>query len=360
MTNKDELILLGIWDTHIREGYYWLSDRASIKLKKITGVNVRLFSYIKERLHYQCVFKEDSEKLKELLEKNKTKEDKIKYINNLYSGFDGEVEKLHDYLKEVDEEEVSKLSTKDFIEIVLNLKYLWTDITLQIWYAVFLDIWYPSPEENKEIKEIAAKARDAVGHLHEISNKVENKLFSEISRRYSVEKELMDYLLPDEIIRFLEDKKINPEEIKERIRFSVITYLLGKYEVFTGKKAIEICEKLNPPTMGKKVQNELRGIVANRGKVAGKARVIKLNSEFSKFQNDEILVSLQTMVHFVPIMKKAKAILTEFGGLTSHAAIVSRELGKPCIVGIKNLISSVKDGDLLEVDADRGIVKVIK
>ena len=58
-------------------------------------------------------------------------------------------------------------------------------------------------------------------------------------------------------------------------------------------------------------------------------------------------------------MKKSIAILTEFGGLTSHTAIVSRELKKPCVVGISGLISTVKTGDTLEIDADKGIVKII-
>ena len=66
------------------------------------------------------------------------------------------------------------------------------------------------------------------------------------------------------------------------------------------------------------------------------------------------------MVHYLPIMKKASAILTEFGGLTSHAAIVSRELKKPAVVGISGLISTIKTGDMLEIDAGRGIVKVLE
>lgn len=87
------------------------------------------------------------------------------------------------------------------------------------------------------------------------------------------------------------------------------------------------------------------------------AHVILLDKEFGDFKEGEILVSLQTMVHYLPIMKKAKAILTEFGGLTSHAAIVSRELKIPCVVGIKGLVASIKTGDLLEVDTDKGIIR---
>ncbi|KKS41640.1 MAG: PEP-utilizing enzyme, mobile domain protein [Candidatus Kuenenbacteria bacterium GW2011_GWA2_42_15] len=62
----------------------------------------------------------------------------------------------------------------------------------------------------------------------------------------------------------------------------------------------------------------------------------------------------------VPVPAQVGSILTETGGLTSHAAIVARELKKPCVVGIKNLIATLKDGDLVEVDADKGVVKIVK
>ena len=58
-------------------------------------------------------------------------------------------------------------------------------------------------------------------------------------------------------------------------------------------------------------------------------------------------------------MRKAKAILTERGGITSHAAIVSRELKIPCIVGIKGLFNNFKDGENVEVDSDQGTVKSV-
>jgi pyruvate,water dikinase len=59
-------------------------------------------------------------------------------------------------------------------------------------------------------------------------------------------------------------------------------------------------------------------------------------------------------------MKMASAIITEDGGMTCHAAIVARELGRPCITGIKIATKVLKDGDLVEIDADNGIVKIIK
>ena len=67
-----------------------------------------------------------------------------------------------------------------------------------------------------------------------------------------------------------------------------------------------------------------------------------------------------TTPDFVPAMRKAAAIITNEGGITCHAAIVSRELGKPCITGTKIASKVLKDGDMVEVDAEKGIVRIMK
>jgi len=82
--------------------------------------------------------------------------------------------------------------------------------------------------------------------------------------------------------------------------------------------------------------------------------------DFDKFESGDILVTSMTRPEFLPIMKKAAAIITDEGGITCHAAIVSRELNIPCVIGTKNASRSLKDGNRVEVDADHGIVKKIK
>lgn len=63
---------------------------------------------------------------------------------------------------------------------------------------------------------------------------------------------------------------------------------------------------------------------------------------------------------FLPAMKKAVAFVTDEGGITCHAAIIAREMGKPCIIGTKNATRILKDGDFVEVDAENGVVKILK
>ena len=79
-----------------------------------------------------------------------------------------------------------------------------------------------------------------------------------------------------------------------------------------------------------------------------------------KIKQGEILVAPSTSAYYVPAMRKAAAIITEFGGMTSHAGIVARETKVPCIVGVERITTILKDGDLIEVDADKGIIKKVK
>ena len=74
----------------------------------------------------------------------------------------------------------------------------------------------------------------------------------------------------------------------------------------------------------------------------------------------DVLVSTATNIDLVPAMKKAAAIVTDVGGVTCHAAVVSRELKVPCVIGTKVATKWLRDGDLVEVDAAEGVVKKIK
>lgn len=104
----------------------------------------------------------------------------------------------------------------------------------------------------------------------------------------------------------------------------------------------------------------VKGLPASPGKAAGKAHVILDPADIDSFKEGEILVTTMTAPDWVPAMKKAKAIVTDAGGMTCHASIVSRELGIPCIVGTKSRSEEathrIQDGQLITVDATNGIV----
>jgi pyruvate,water dikinase len=104
----------------------------------------------------------------------------------------------------------------------------------------------------------------------------------------------------------------------------------------------------------------LKGLPASPGKISGTARVLLNVDEMEKFREGDILVTKMTAPDWVPIMGKARAIITDEGGLTCHAAIISRELGVPCIVGTSSFgqkaTETLRDGETITVDAKNGLV----
>jgi len=98
------------------------------------------------------------------------------------------------------------------------------------------------------------------------------------------------------------------------------------------------------------------GISVGTKIVSGRARIILSSKKLDEFKEGEILVTEITDPDWEPIMKKAAAIITEKGGRTSHAAIVSRELGTPAVIGIGKTISRVKTGDMITIDCSSGAV----
>ena len=105
---------------------------------------------------------------------------------------------------------------------------------------------------------------------------------------------------------------------------------------------------------------EVKGSIAQPGIVRGVAKVVMKVSELNKVKKGDILVTYMTSPNFLQAMKISAAFVTNEGGLTCHAAIIAREIKKPCVIGTRIATDIFKDGDLIEVDANRGIVKLLK
>ena len=104
----------------------------------------------------------------------------------------------------------------------------------------------------------------------------------------------------------------------------------------------------------------LKGQVAYKGFCIGKVKLILNKKDFNKFNEGDILVTEMTSPSYLPLIKNAKAIITDEGGITSHAAISSRELKKPCVIGTKIATKVLNDGDLIEVNANQGVIKILE
>ncbi|MBR9699197.1 hypothetical protein GOV09_01955 [Candidatus Woesearchaeota archaeon] len=183
-------------------------------------------------------------------------------------------------------------------------------------------------------------------------------LLKEISRRVTLPFEELKYVTPREIPNLF----VNPptvEELKERRKNSVYYWDKEGMECLYGKEADGIKQAVLG-TQDLSDIDDFRGLTASLGKAVGKVKVLKSAKEVGKVEEGDILVAVMTRPDYVPGMKKAGAIVTDEGGVTCHAAIVSRELGKPCIIGTKIATKVLKDGQLVEVNANHGWVKIIR
>jgi pyruvate,water dikinase len=100
----------------------------------------------------------------------------------------------------------------------------------------------------------------------------------------------------------------------------------------------------------------LRGLGAAPGAASGPVRILGALAEAEKFVDGAVLVTRMTAPDWVPLMRRAAAIVTDSGGMTCHAAIVSRELGIPCVVGTQRATTKLRDDEVVTVDAPRGLI----
>lgn len=184
-------------------------------------------------------------------------------------------------------------------------------------------------------------------------------LMIEIAKRINLDLDEIKFLSFEEIKQAILNKNDFSKIAKERLIHCVCVTKNGTTKIFQGEKAEEI---INKKTSKNDIieKTEIKGSIAYSGKITGIAKIVLTTKDIEKTNKGDILVSSSTNPDLILAMKKAAAFVTDMGGITSHAAIVSREMQKPCIVGTKIATKIIKDGDLIEVDANIGIVKIIK
>jgi phosphohistidine swiveling domain-containing protein len=164
------------------------------------------------------------------------------------------------------------------------------------------------------------------------------------------------YINCAEINKWQKGEKLQKEINKRKIAYRLI--MQNNKISFTADNVLTVENEIERAYFANE-EKEIRGVVACSGNAQGRVKIIKSSQDMKYFNYGDILVTIMTSPDFVVVMKKAAAIITDEGGLTSHAAIISRELEKPCIVGTRSASRILKDGDLVEVDANLGVVRKI-
>jgi len=184
-------------------------------------------------------------------------------------------------------------------------------------------------------------------------------LLNEIGRRFGYNLGQMKYLIRAEVIDLMGGRSFTPSELAERSKLMFIYQRGNHYEIFSAAAAQAIIDYLLKNKDHSNIQ-DFRGLTACTGKARGIVRIVKSVKEVDKVKPGDILVAVMTRPDYIAGLKKAAAIVTDEGGITCHAAIISRELGIPCIIGTKIGTKVLKDGDLVEVNANHGWVRKVK
>jgi len=185
-------------------------------------------------------------------------------------------------------------------------------------------------------------------------------ILKNVSAKTGIATSYLGYIVFDELPNVLRGL-INKDILKNRKEKGIYMVVEATgYKIYEGEEANSLMNETEKILSQGGERDILYGQVASQGYAKGLARVILGLSDFDKFQEGEVLVTGMTRPEFVPLMKKAVAIVTNEGGITSHAAIVSRELDKPCIIGTKNATQMIHDGDLVEVRAHHGTVRILE
>jgi len=232
---------------------------------------------------------------------------------------------------------------------------------------------------QKRIEEIADARISLLAHLMQeatLMNEFRKNVFCRVSLGYrSIFEQVAKkcglsawrdcfYLHPDEVRSVIAGKKLSFKNISKERELMGATMANGAL-VPLDTQTLTKLEKYVQLQLGKGKTSEVTGTTmegssANSGIVRGIAKIILHSQDFKKLLPGEILVTTMTSVDFVPVMERAAAFVTNEGGITSHASIVAREMNKPCVIGTKVATQMIKDGDMIEVDGDKGIVTILE
>lgn len=303
-----------------------------------------------KRLFLENKFKEIIKNSHPLINEIYNHNEAYKWINYYYSGPESKItehiDRIAGHLMQDPKSELSKLK-KEFADIRKKQTRLQSELNLDQDLINLIEI-------AREFSYLKALRKDALYHAFHSTD----LLFKEMASRLKTDLQHLRQLLPHELDSlFLGKTMLNIDSAK--IRYNSCAYLLqnGQAKLLTGSDVSREASWIRKEVITE--TDELTGQIANLGYAKGRVTIVNNSADIKKMHEGDILVSIATNPTLVPAMRKASAIVTDIGGITCHAAIVSRELAKPCIIGTRNATKILKDGDIVEVDANKGIVTII-
>ncbi len=195
-------------------------------------------------------------------------------------------------------------------------------------------------------------------------------LLHELAERMELDEAEVKLLCFDELLSWLKHgygKKFGyrqetlEDEIDRRKQGWAVLFKNKRLTIISGiTKIIEAIEQNQIIAETPSVKKRLKGNPACRGEIVGNVKIVTQLSELDKVEEGDILVAKMTTPDYMSAIGKAAGIVTDEGGVTCHAAIVSREFNIPCVVATKNATQILSDNDLVQVDANKGVIRVME
>ena len=278
----------------------------------------------------------------------KARSDK-KFISRLCLGFVELADEVTNFLHTHKPKALTKKDIEEYWELIrryylphLSVKYM---------------VDYLSPVELMKFLPQLERARLYAEQIFRNSEDFMEKYLMYVSSKENYPKSILLAITASEFKSYLRNGNLPSKKILEdRFNRSSLIDKSAKQLLFVGISVFAV----NSIVSSHVFNGSLSGQSAFRGKVSGTVRIVhNLTDQNSKFKKGDVLITGMTRPEFLPLMKKASAFVTDAGGILSHAAITARELKKPCIIGTKIASRVFKNGDKVEVDANKGIVRKI-
>ncbi len=353
---KEYLIEIGVGEDPLNEYFTILTQPTSkslIQLEEEEFLEIAALIYKDSTLvkKFPNVVKEDFSK--EIWEKLQKHYEKYHYVTYMWIGKSG-VHSFEHYLKEItqfitegkDALTLLKSKEKEFQDSLQKREDLLDKLNIEDkWRKVFKGFG----------DFMVTKIYRRYGQMYALYRM--EPLVRELARRLHISYMQSRFMLTKEIEEALIQGKVDREVLDSRTKFSVHYCEKDFEEVYIRNEAKKLSEQIQEEKIGD--VDEMVGQTGCLGYAVGEVKQVIRPADMAKMNEGDILVSIATDPDIVPAMKKAAAFVTDQGGMTSHAAIVAREMNKPCVIGTKIATRVLQDGDYAEVDAHKGIVKKI-
>lgn len=284
--------------------------------------------------------KELSKFLRDKISQNPQFMSKILEDGKLYFG------DLINFSEEIGKKDLSGLSNDKIKELMEQYFRLYKEPYPYFNITIFTDELEDKKETIDLMADLRLLGRSSFNKTHELIEPV----FLEIGKRFGLSIDEVKFLKPIEIINLLNGENL---EVK-----SIISNRQNCYFIFQeGKFALKENESYQ---ISQEVSNEIKGRGTFPSWYRGKVTIIITSKDKEKMDLGDVMVARMITPELGKCMKKAGAIITDEGGVTCHAAVLSREFNIPALIGTKNATKLLQDGDIIEIDTDKGIANKVK